>query len=179
PVARSSPPRRSSDLPGACPFWALDVPLRAWGSEGTLAVATAELAAVERDTEGEGGDSLSLVFEGGPSARVELVLPTADGGREHLRLHGPRTARSTGAGPTVQVVLRERGASRADPEPVFRRAQGDVVAVGDLLARAGTAARTEPESTARATSAQDPAGAEALGLPDGRLRAECELSAEA
>ena len=165
--------------PGACPFWALDVPLRAWGSEGTLAVATAELAAVERDTEGEGGDSLSLVFEGGPSARVELVLPTADGGREHLRLHGPGTARSTGAGPTVQVVLRERGASRADPEPVFRRAQGDVVAVGDLLARAGTAARTEPESTARATSAQDPAGAEALGLPDGRLRAECELSAEA
>src|SRR5699024_3732128 len=155
--------------PGTCPFWALDVPLRAWGSEGTLAVATAELAAVERDTEGEGGGSLTLVFEGGPSARIELVLPTAEGGREHLRLHGPGTARSTGAGPTVQVVLRERGASRADPEPVFGRAQGDVVAVGDLLARAGTAARTEPESTAQATSAQDPAGAEALELPDGRL----------
>src|SRR5699024_11231278 len=29
--------------PGACPFWALDVPLRAGGREGTLAVATAEL----------------------------------------------------------------------------------------------------------------------------------------
>src|SRR5699024_11742250 len=45
--------------------------------------------------------------------------------------------------------------------------------------RAGTAARTEPESTAQATSAQDPAGAEALELPDGRLRAEFEASADA
>ena len=163
--------------PGTCPFWALDVPLRAWGSEGTLAVATAELVAVERN--GEDGDLLTLVFAGGRSARVELVLPTADGGREHLRVHGPGTARSTGAGPAVQVVLRERGASRADQEPVFRRAQGRVAAVGDLLARAGTAVRTEPESAAQETSAQDAAGAEALGLPDGRLCAELELSAEA
>src|SRR5699024_10353302 len=152
---------------GTRPYWPSDVPQRAWGSEATLAAAAAELAAVKRDTEGGGGESLPLPFEGGPSARVELVLPAADGGREHLRLHGPGTARSTGAGPTVQGVLRERGASRADPEPVFGRAQGDVVAVGDLLARAGTAARMEPESTAQATSAQDPAGAEALELPDG------------
>src|SRR5699024_117137 len=101
--------------PGACPFWALDVPLRAWGSEGTLAVSPAERAAVGGVPEGGGGVALILRFEGGLSARVVVGLPKADGGREHLRLHGPGTARSTVAGPTVQVVVRERGVSRADP----------------------------------------------------------------
>src|SRR5699024_10078614 len=83
---------------------ALAATLEAWG-ERLATASPVPLSAVPVDGIAVGG---ALALEGGPSARVELVLPTADGGREHLRLHGPGTARSTGAGPTVQVVLRER-----------------------------------------------------------------------
>src|SRR5699024_12542907 len=74
--------------PGTCPFWALDVPLAPWGSEGTLAVATAELVGVE--PHGQAGDAqpLTLTFEGAADARIELVLPAAGGGEERLWLEG-------------------------------------------------------------------------------------------
>ena len=155
--------------PGTCPFWALDVPLAPWGSEGTLTVATAELVGVE--PHGQAGDAqpLTLTFEGAADARIELVLPTAGGGEERLRLEGPGTARSVAATPAVQVALRERGASAADPEPVLRRTEGEVLPAGDVLAAGTVVPRDSPGLQ----------GAEALALPDGRLRTDLELSAGA
>ena len=174
--------------PGTCPFWALDVPLAPWGSEGTLALATAELVAVG-SPEARADGLLELVFEGGEGARIDLSLPAPGGDVEHLSLLGPGTARSSAASPAVQIVLRERGTSRADPEPAARRAEGEVLALGDLLRQAGTAPRdaSSPfgapaplDGTApRDASSPHLLGAEALDMPDGRLLAELELSPEA
>ncbi|MGP9536366.1 beta-galactosidase [Brachybacterium sp. AOP43-C2-M15] len=154
--------------PGACPFWALDVPLAPWGVEGTLAIATAELIAVEHD---ETGSELTLRFEGGPRSRIALVLPTSGEGEEILRQEGHGTVRSAAAGPAVRIVVGPRGESRADPEPVRETAGGSVLRLGDVLRTAGAPV---PSATRRALP-----GAEALGLADGRVQAELELSAEA
>ena len=153
---------------GTCPFWALEVPLHPWGAQGVLDVATAELVGVER-TDGV----LVLTFEGGPEAAVALTLPVADGGSEQLRRTGPGESSSRHALDPVRVVVHERGGSRADPEPARRPATGRMIALGATPEGGIDAAGTE----------HDPApglrGAEALGLADGRLRAELELSAAA
>ncbi|MGO1685523.1 MAG: beta-galactosidase [Brachybacterium sp.] len=167
-------PVEATLAPGACPFWALDVPLAPWGSEGTLALATAELVGVERPAAAGADGALVLTFEGGDGARIELALPTPAGEIERLRLDGPGTARSSAASPAVQIVLRERAESRADPEPIHRRADGAVLPLGDTLQSAGTIAPDLPEGPFASVP-----GAEALGLADGRLQAEIELSPEA
>ncbi|MGN7210519.1 beta-galactosidase [Brachybacterium paraconglomeratum] len=149
---------------GTCPFWALEVPLGPWGAQGVLEVATAELVGVER-VDGV----LHLVFEGGPEALVELSLPTADGGSEVLRLAAPGERASQGALDPVRVALRERGASLADPAPAARAATGRVLPLQGALDAAGT--EHDPSPGLR--------GAEALGLADGRVHAELELSAAA
>jgi beta-galactosidase len=153
---------------GTCPFWALEVPLRPWGAQGVLEVATAELVDVER-VDGV----LHLTFEGGPDALLELVLPAADGGCEVVRLTSAGESTSQWALDPVRVVLRERGASLADPEPARRAATGRTIPLRGTPDGGIDAAGTE----------HDPApglrGAEALGLADGRLRAELELSAAA
>jgi hypothetical protein len=149
---------------GTCPFWALDVPLGPWGAQGTLEVATAELVGVAAD-----GDALVLTFEGGPGALVSLSLEAADGGTETLRRVGPGESRSRGASDPVRIVLRERGAGLADPEPALRAAAADLLPVGDALEQAGLAHQVAPGLR----------GAEALGLADGRLSAEFEISAAA
>lgn len=156
--------------PGTCPFWALDVPLEPWGSEGTLVLATAELAGLERPGDG-GSGPLVLTFDGGQEAQIVLELPATDGGLEHLRLVGPGTIRSARAVREVQIVLRERSASRADPEPVLRRTDGEVLAVAEAMRELG--------SPLEVPSAPILPGAEALGAADGRLRAELDLSSEA
>lgn len=157
-------------VPGTCPLWALDVPLAPWGSEGTLALATAELVEVRSPEAGDDG-VLELLFEGGEDARIELVLPTASGDVEHLRVAGPGMARSVAAKSSVQIILRGRGESRADPEPFFRRVEGSMLPLGAALREAGT---TLPDVPAAGLP-----GAEALDMSDGRLQAEFELSAEA
>src|SRR5699024_378340 len=106
---------------------------------------------------------------GAADARIELVLPAAGGGEERLWLEGPGTTRSVAATPAVQVALRERGASAADPEPVLRRTEGEVLPAGDVLAAGTVVPRDSPGLQ----------GAEALALPDGRLRTDLELSAGA
>jgi hypothetical protein len=153
---------------GTCPFWAFEVPLHPWGARGVLDLATAELVGIER-----AGGILVLTFEGGPEALVALTLPTADGGSEEIGRTGPGESASQQAVDPVRVVLRERGASLADPDPVQRPATGRTIPLGETLEGGLDAAGTE----------HDPApglrGAEALGLADGRLRAELELSAAA
>ncbi|AXK46327.1 beta-galactosidase [Brachybacterium saurashtrense] len=156
--------------PGGCPFWSLDVPLAPWGVEGTLAVATAELVAVEPAVP-DREEGLLLTFEGRESSRIEVVLPVDGGATERLRLDGPGTARSIAPGTPVTIVLRPRPAGRADPEPVLRRADMELLPLGGVLDEAAAA----PQETGGTTSL----GAEARGLPDGRLTAEFELSAEA
>lgn len=160
---------------GSCPFWALDVPLAPWGVDGTLALATAELIGV-----GRADDALLLTFEGGPAAVVELVLPTTGGGAERLRHDGVGETRAVDAAQPVRIVVRERGTSVADPEPAFRAASGSMLPLGDVLQRAGTVRGqgTEQGQGEAAGSAALP-GAEALGLPDGRLQMDLELSADA
>lgn len=152
---------------GTCPFWALEVPLHPWGAQGVLDIATAELVGVER-TDGV----LVLTFEGGPESFVALTLPAA-GGAEELRRTGPGERSSRSAFDPVRLVLRERGASLADPEPVPLAATGRTIPLAETLEGGHEAAGTE----------FDPApglrGAEALGLADGRVRAELDLSAAA
>jgi beta-galactosidase len=153
---------------GTCPFWALEVPLHPWGAQGVLDLATAELVGVER-TDG----TLVLTFEGGPEAHVALTLPAADGGSEQLGRTGPGESASQRALDPVRVVLRERGASLADPEPARRPATGRAIPLDETLEGGLDAAATEHDPSPGLR------GAEALGLADGRLRAELELSAAA
>ncbi|MGP9603572.1 MULTISPECIES: beta-galactosidase [unclassified Brachybacterium] len=191
PTSEGSPAVLAPLAPGACPFWALDVPLEPWGSEGTLVVATAELVEVQRHTgpagpvgpDGavRGGAPLMLTFEGTATSRIELVLPSADGSSERVLLEGPGRARSLAANPAVEVLLREREESRADPEPIFRRSGGSVLPLGETLRTAGRSP-SQPPSQSGSEPEQVPENvlnAEALGLADGRLQAELELSAEA
>lgn len=156
--------------PGTCPFWAVDVPLGPWGSEGTLVVATAELVEVLRPADAGSDGALTLTFEGGESASIELVLPTSDGDMENVRLHGPGTARSIASSPPVRIVLRDRGNSSADPEPVPHRLEGEVLPLGGTLRQLGGIA---------SHTATSPLSAEAWGLADGRLSAELEISSDA
>lgn len=149
---------------GACPFWALDVPLDPWGAPGTLRVATAELTGVDSGPEG-----LTLSFTGGDSAEVRLAVPTAGGGEELLELRGPGRAAAVQAAHAVSVSIREPGPRLADPEPVLHAAGGELLpapAVEDLLD-----ARPVPEGALP--------GAEALRLADGRVAAELEVPAGA
>ncbi|MGO2537501.1 MAG: beta-galactosidase, partial [Brachybacterium tyrofermentans] len=154
-------------LASTCPFWAIDVPLDSWGAEGTLVVATAELVEVDRAE-----DALVLTFEGGPTAVVKLLLPTAGGRAERLRHDGVGETSTLEAARCVRIIVRERGASRADPEPAFQSAAGRMLPLGDVLERSGT----RQETAATATMLP---GAEALDLPDGRLQIDLDLSAEA
>lgn len=152
---------------GTCPFWAIDVPLAPWGAEGTLVVATAELVDV-----GRAEDALVLTFEGGPTAVVELSLSTAGGGAERLRHDGVGATSSLEAARCVRIIVRERGVSRADPEPAFQGATGSMLPLGEVLERSGT------RQAGAATATRLP-WAEALALPDGRLQIDLDLSAEA
>ena len=152
---------------GACPFWALDVPLAPWGCDGTLMVATAELVEVRSDA-----GTLVLTFTGGPDAVVELELSTDGDTAERLRHVGVGETHSSAAAHPVRIVVREAGPTLADPEPDFRTASGSVLTLGDLLPTSGTV-QTSTSSAEKLT------GAEALGLPDGRVQTEVELSAEA
>ncbi|WP_270408529.1 beta-galactosidase [Brachybacterium paraconglomeratum] len=149
---------------GTCPFWALEVPLAPWGAQGMLELATAELVGVER-----ADGVLHLAFEGGPGALIELVLPAADGGSEVVRLAAPGESASQHALDPVRVTLRERAGSLADPAPASRAAAGLMLPLQGALDEAGT--DHDPTPGLR--------GAEALGLADGRVRAELELSAQA
>ncbi len=156
--------------PGTCPFWALDVPLEPWGAEGTLTAATAELIGVRPPIAGT-SDSLVLTFEGGVDAHVALEL-AADGGEpEHLVQTGPGEARSQSARIPVRLIVQERADSLADPEPVLARVAAHRLPVHDALAELGTVHPLEEGAALP--------GAERLGLADGRVRAEFELSAEA
>lgn len=151
----------------SCPFWALDVPLAPWGAAGTLAVATAELLGA-----GPVDGVLQLTFVGGASSHVELSLPTPEGPDETVRLTGPGEAVSTRAGDPVRILVRERGASLADPELAAQQATGSLHGLGDRLLHAGTVHQTPVQGVAIPT-------AEGLGLADGRVQAELELAPEA
>lgn len=174
PQGRARKERDALLAPGACPFWALDVPLEPWGGRGTLAFATAELVDVKppcSPADGAPSTPLTLTFEGDALAQVVLVLTASDGTPEELRLLGLGTARSATAEPPVEVELRERPDSLADPEPSFRPTGGEVLEAADVMAG------PSGESVGAAPSGVP--GAEAAGLPDGRLRAELEISPEA
>lgn len=145
---------------GACPFWALDVPLEPWGASGRLALATAELVAVHPAPSGPDGRAtgpLRLEFEGPADARVLVTTPEGE-----LDLAGHGEAECGG----VHVALRPVPDGVADPEPAPRTPALEVAAL--------------EEPTAAAPALPVPAdgalpGTEQLGLRDGRLRAELAL----
>ena len=149
-----------------CPFWALDVPLEPWGGAGTLLAATAELVAVE-----ETAAALTLTFEGGEDAEIHLNVPgTATTDEPEDLVHtGPGTLAAEAPERPVRLVLRPRGPAQADPEPALHAAPLTPLPTPDLPAL------LEP----RPTPAGTVPGAEALGLADGRLRAELEIAAGA
>lgn len=147
--------------PGACPFWAVDVPLAPWGKEGVLAIATAELVGVDGT-----GANLTFHFEGDESALVELHVEDAEGRSHVLRQSGLGELAAT-QGTGVGIVLRGRPASRADRDPVMRRIDTSMRPAGEL-----------PWSTADdgRNGAAPSTSAEAHHLPDGRLQADFDIS---
>ncbi|MEE1617704.1 beta-galactosidase [Brachybacterium sp. J153] len=159
--------------PGACPFLAVDVPLQPWGAEGTLEVATGELVEVRPATDGA---DLVLVFAGGPTAQVRVRLGGGEGGgsTETLHLVGPGAARAGREGAGVRVEIRVPSAPVADPEPVRRRASAQITVLGADGLPTGEVVPHDEAGARRPLP-----GAEALGLADGRLQAEVELSAAA
>jgi beta-galactosidase len=153
---------------GTCPFWALEVPLRPWGAQGVLEVATAELVDVER-VDGVAPSHLRRWSRGACRAhparrrrRLRAARPHRPG-RERLAARPRPGARGpAGAG-------REPRRSRARAAP----ATGRAIPLDETLEGGLDAAATEHDPSPGLR------GAEALGLADGRLRAELELSAAA
>ncbi|MFC0672677.1 beta-galactosidase [Brachybacterium hainanense] len=143
-----------------CPFWSVQVPLEPWGAEASLVLATAELVDVVR-AEAAGGP-LTLLLEGPADARV--VLATAQG---ELVVDGHGEAEAGG----VRIVLRPVPAGAADAEPVLCRAALEVGPAAEPTEAPGTEHPLPADGAVPAT--------EALGLRDGRLRADLAIPAGA
>lgn len=161
---------------GTCPFLPVGVPLDAWGVSGVLEAATGELVGVEP---AEGGTPLLLTVAGDASTTVRVRLgadnAAGDGGEvgEALALTGHGEVTSTGTTAQVTVRIVPPAAPVADPAPLTSRAAAELLPLDADALAAGT------DATPSAARERALPGAEALGLADGRLQAEVELSAEA